>query len=461
MWSISLASLTTLAAAKNALVLVDVQECFLENGSLPVVASQIIPLINSIREQRDCLFDTVVKTQDYHPHGHISFGTSHGMAAETPNAAMDNAWRGAMTMKCINTTGIDEEHNAACCPLAYINESQVTCNPPLEYCPPAGFYAGVATEPMLYQNPACTTCDTDESKCFSMAMDLWLDHCLQDGDSTFATQMVSKDTDVVVRKGTSPYVEMFSGFYDNSKTYTTDLHAVLQAAGVTDVYVAGIATTHCVRWTIEDALLLGYNVNIIFDASAGIWGTPTSWADEAEAISDLETKGVTVLNTSDILAMACPAPAPSCLAGDARVQTHTETVMLKDLELGDSVFTGSAYEEVIGFIHSTNAEQSSFISIEHTYGRLRVSSNHLVMTLDGEKADRSDQGLFSPLTPSGMVSVDNVSVSNYATIGDLPLPHSAAHAGFFLARLHGMVQRITGHGGVTVSVASAHFRASS
>lgn len=30
---------------------------------------------------------------------------------------------------------------------------------------------------------ACTTCKNNPESCFSMTMDLWLDHCLQGGDS--------------------------------------------------------------------------------------------------------------------------------------------------------------------------------------------------------------------------------------------------------------------------------------
>ena len=57
--------------AKWAFIIVDTQECFLENGSLPVVASQIIPKLNEIRNQKDCLFDIVVKTQE----GQFNIGT--------------------------------------------------------------------------------------------------------------------------------------------------------------------------------------------------------------------------------------------------------------------------------------------------------------------------------------------------------------------------------------------------
>ncbi|CAK9023914.1 Nicotinamidase (Nicotinamide deamidase) (NAMase) (Pyrazinamidase) (PZAase) [Durusdinium trenchii] len=276
------------------------EECFLENGSLPVVASHIIPKINQIRNEKDCLFDLVVLSQDYHPAGHISFGTAHGMPQETPNAQKSNSWRGAMSMKCIVNGGMDE----ACCPLAYVNRSEVTCNGIFEYCPDESFYNNV-TNPMINGNPACTTCRDTPDQCFGMTMDLWLDHCLQDGDSAIASSLVVKEGDVIVQKG-HRYVEMFSAFMDNTKNYKSALDKTLKDAGVTEIYAAGIATTHCVRWTVEDAAnLLGYQANIIMDASAGIWGTPTSYANEAEAIADFQRQNITVLNAADILAMTC------------------------------------------------------------------------------------------------------------------------------------------------------------
>ena len=48
----------------QALVVVDVQNDFLEKGALPVpAASEVVPVINKIAP----LFDTVVFTQDWHP----------------------------------------------------------------------------------------------------------------------------------------------------------------------------------------------------------------------------------------------------------------------------------------------------------------------------------------------------------------------------------------------------------
>lgn len=58
----------------EALIVVDVQNDFLEGGALAVPAgSEVIPVINKLTPQ----FSTVVFTQDWHPKDHISFATNH------------------------------------------------------------------------------------------------------------------------------------------------------------------------------------------------------------------------------------------------------------------------------------------------------------------------------------------------------------------------------------------------
>src|SRR5882724_4649406 len=60
--------------AASALVVVDVQNCFLPGGSLAVKdGDQVIPVINRIAKA----FDNVIMTQDWHTPGHISFASSH------------------------------------------------------------------------------------------------------------------------------------------------------------------------------------------------------------------------------------------------------------------------------------------------------------------------------------------------------------------------------------------------
>ena len=57
-----------------ALLVIDVQNCFLPGGSLAVKdGDQVVPVINRIAKG----FANVVMTQDWHTAGHISFASSH------------------------------------------------------------------------------------------------------------------------------------------------------------------------------------------------------------------------------------------------------------------------------------------------------------------------------------------------------------------------------------------------
>ncbi len=58
----------------NTLLIIDVQNDFLPGGALEVPGSgAIVPIINRIGSG----FDLVVAAQDWHPHGHGSFASSH------------------------------------------------------------------------------------------------------------------------------------------------------------------------------------------------------------------------------------------------------------------------------------------------------------------------------------------------------------------------------------------------
>src|SRR3569623_3677208 len=72
------ASLRAAAAIKpddaSALLVIDVQNCFLPGGSLAVKdGDQVVPVINRIAKS----FANVVMTQDWHTAGHVSFASSH------------------------------------------------------------------------------------------------------------------------------------------------------------------------------------------------------------------------------------------------------------------------------------------------------------------------------------------------------------------------------------------------
>jgi nicotinamidase/pyrazinamidase len=60
-----------------ALIVVDVQNCFIPGGTLPVPhGEEVVPVINRIAPA----YRNVVLTQDWHPPGHVSFASSHAGA---------------------------------------------------------------------------------------------------------------------------------------------------------------------------------------------------------------------------------------------------------------------------------------------------------------------------------------------------------------------------------------------
>src|SRR5690349_13765117 len=89
----SLAPSALLAAASIkpddacALLVIDVQNCFLPGGSLAVKeGEQVVPVINKISKA----FSNVVMTQDWHTPGHISFASVH--AGMKPFETIDLAY---------------------------------------------------------------------------------------------------------------------------------------------------------------------------------------------------------------------------------------------------------------------------------------------------------------------------------------------------------------------------------
>lgn len=127
---------------------------------------------------------------------------------------------------------------------------------------------------------------------------LWPIHCVQD---SFGAEFV-KELDVtkitkVFTKGTDPGIDSYSGFFDNGHRKSTGLGEYLKQQGVTELYVLGLATDYCVKFTVLDGLELGFKVNLIEDACRGVNLQP---GDVAAAIAEMAEKGATILQSTEI-----------------------------------------------------------------------------------------------------------------------------------------------------------------
>lgn len=120
----------------------------------------------------------------------------------------------------------------------------------------------------------------------------WPVHCVQGTPGADLVAALDKAAlSHVVRKGDDPTIDSYSGFFDNGGRRATGLEATLRAAGVTDVYVMGLATDYCVKYTALDAVRLGFTTYLIEDACRGVDLQP---GDSQRAIAEMQAAGVIV-----------------------------------------------------------------------------------------------------------------------------------------------------------------------
>lgn len=110
---------------------------------------------------------------------------------------------------------------------------------------------------------------------------LWPDHCVQDREgSAFAAGLNMRAVEAIFRKGTDKLIDSYSAFFDNGKQKATGLHGYLQARGVTEVHVCGLAADYCVYFTAIDSLEAGFKTAIISRATKPI--DKTTFMDKKE-----------------------------------------------------------------------------------------------------------------------------------------------------------------------------------
>ena len=127
---------------------------------------------------------------------------------------------------------------------------------------------------------------------------LWPDHCVQGSKGAeFHPKLDRRRVAKVFQKGVDPDIDSYSGLFDNGHRRGTGLAEYLESAGVTDVYIAGLATDYCVKFPALDARALGCQVHVIEDACRGVNLQP---GDSATALDQMRAAGVKVLHSSDL-----------------------------------------------------------------------------------------------------------------------------------------------------------------
>jgi nicotinamidase/pyrazinamidase len=111
----------------------------------------------------------------------------------------------------------------------------------------------------------------DHIKLAGLDQILWPAHCVQGtAGAEFAKGWDTTCINKVFYKGTDPLIDSYSTFFDNGHQKSTGLENYLREQGVTELYVAGLATDYCVKYSVMDALQLGFKLYVIVDACRGV-----------------------------------------------------------------------------------------------------------------------------------------------------------------------------------------------
>lgn len=76
--------------------------------------------------------------------------------------------------------------------------------------------------------------------------------------------------DIKVKKGSNPYIDSYSAFWDNADSAQTTLFLDLLNRGVTDVFICGLAFDVCVKHSAIDAVEQGFKTHVIADGCRGV-----------------------------------------------------------------------------------------------------------------------------------------------------------------------------------------------
>ncbi|MFN2372839.1 MAG: bifunctional nicotinamidase/pyrazinamidase [Cyclonatronaceae bacterium] len=100
---------------------------------------------------------------------------------------------------------------------------------------------------------------------------LWPDHCVQGtSGADFHPSLDTNRAQLIIRKGFRKQIDSYSGFYENDHETSTGLTGYLRDRGISSLYITGLASDFCVKWTAIDAVKEGFGVTVIRDAVAGI-----------------------------------------------------------------------------------------------------------------------------------------------------------------------------------------------
>jgi nicotinamidase/pyrazinamidase len=127
---------------------------------------------------------------------------------------------------------------------------------------------------------------------------LWPDHCVQGTKGAeFAMGLNVSGITKVIQKGLDKEMDSYSGFFDNARDHATGLENYLRSQAIDTLYIMGLATDYCVKYTALDARKLGIAASLIIE---GVRGVELNPGDCDAAIEEIKENGVKAISVNDL-----------------------------------------------------------------------------------------------------------------------------------------------------------------
>jgi nicotinamidase/pyrazinamidase len=126
---------------------------------------------------------------------------------------------------------------------------------------------------------------------------IWPVHCLQNswGAAFHSELRLPKDV-TLLYKGMNPHKDSYSSFHAEDER-GMDLEKLMKLMGIKEIYIGGLATDYCVRFTAKDALKKGFKVKVLMDAIGGVDLKP---GDSRKAIKEIVKSGAKKIKLADL-----------------------------------------------------------------------------------------------------------------------------------------------------------------
>lgn len=129
---------------------------------------------------------------------------------------------------------------------------------------------------------------------------LWPDHCVQNtSGADLHPDLASANAQLIIRKGFRRAVDSYSAFFENDRTTPTGLTGYLRERGIDRVFLTGLATDVCVRFSAMDARNQGFDTVLILDACRGLNDDAVS-----KAVVAMKEAGVRIMESFAVTGVA-------------------------------------------------------------------------------------------------------------------------------------------------------------